>query len=304
MTIQPPPASSRTRPQASAKPPPPNYPPPPDSSGLDDLGDIFLGLPPVAIQSNVTSSNNPFSQAQPVQVPSYPLQNTPQTFSQEPSITIDLMDAIKNPQPGTMSSYPPQAGIGMGMGMPGMGQQPYGMPNQYPGVNYSMGGVGGGAYQQPNPFVNASYQQQLPPADIFSLPTDPLLDSTFSQPLLPVNTVMAPAQQQQKPAGRPDAFSDLVSIARNKASTTVAPPKGNEWTDAGLPPLPERPPNLRHANGTGVSSGMMLAFEEELKTNPVVSTSGGGGFDDAFGDNFIIQATPQPSSSDKGWISF
>ena len=63
---------------------------------------------------------------------------------QEPSITMDLMDAIRNPQSGPTTTYP----IGMGMRMPGLGMGP---PAGYGTGQFQFGGSMGGFPSGPQP---------------------------------------------------------------------------------------------------------------------------------------------------------
>ncbi|XP_041378871.1 formin-like protein 7 [Gigantopelta aegis] len=316
--LLPPPTGGIQRPQPfGAKPPPPKEPPPPDT-GLGELEDIFSGgssmLPPLP---EINTTLNPFGATQapppptyPPSQPSYPL--GPSMTPQEPSITMDLMDAVRNPPPGT-TSYPQ----GMGMG-------PFGGP-QYPGQQFPGTSFGGGPYVGTGPFATGSgggLYGNIPgvpaPNDIFSMPADPLLDTTFSQPLLPTNT-----QKTDTASGGPkgqggsggDAFSDLVSMARNKASaTTAASTKSVEFLPvrSSPPPLPYRPPNLgQESTDRGrLKPEMLSPFEENFSTGkqtpplPLHQS-----LSDPFGDNFTFSQAPPPesfpqSSGGGGWVSF
>ncbi|XP_019855781.1 PREDICTED: U1 small nuclear ribonucleoprotein C-like [Amphimedon queenslandica] len=193
---------------------------------------------------------------------------------------MDLMDAIRNLQQSTTTAYP----IGMGMGPPagyGMGQFQFG------------GGMGGGGM---GGFPGGP--QPPPSQDIFSLPADPLLDSNFSQPLLPTNTGGAGppggGQPPQRAGGKVDAFSDLVSIARDKTTSkpelappTIfqAPPTNTETP----PPLPYRPPDLDFTDAPPTTSGPAPSgFDDTFGALPPAPGTGGGfgGGMDMFGDSF------------------
>ena len=63
---------------------------------------------------------------------------------QEPSITMDLMDAIRNPQSDPTTAYP----IGMGMRMPGLGMRP---PTRYGTRQFQFEGSMGGFPSGPKP---------------------------------------------------------------------------------------------------------------------------------------------------------
>ena len=155
--IIPPPAptgGARTRPQLGVQPPPPSHPPPPtnpppSSSGFDDLSDVFSG------SGALTSLYGNQPQAPPTFAP--PPQQNPFGMSgqpppssyppppvQEPSITMDLMDTIRNPQSGPTTAYP----IGMGMRMPGLGMGP---TAGYGTGQFQFGGSMGGFPSGPQP---------------------------------------------------------------------------------------------------------------------------------------------------------
>ena len=319
VTLPLPPPSGIQRPQPfGTKPPPPKDPPPPNT-GLGELEDIFSGgssmLPPLP---EINTTLNPFGATQKPPPPNYPpppLASYPPGASmapQEPSITMDLMDTIRNPPPGT-TSYPQ----GMGIGSFGGPQYP---GQQFPGTSFGGGPYGGtapfGTGPGGGPFGNIPGVPA--PNDIFSMPADPLLDTTFSQPLLPTNT-----QKVDTAKGGPkgqggsggDAFSDLVSMARNKASaTTAASTKLAEFLPirSSPPPLPYRPPSLgqESTDRGGLKPEMMIAFEENIsagkQTPPLPSHQSSS---DPFGDNFRSSQAPPPgdfpqSSGGGGWVSF
>ena len=215
---------------------------------------------------------------------------------------MDLMDAIRNPQQNTTTAFP----IGMGMRMPGLGMGP---PAGYGTGQFQFGGGMGGFPGGPQP-----PQSQ----DIFSLPADPLLDSNFSQPLLPSNTGGAGppggGQPPQGAGGKIDAFSDLVSIARDKTTSkpepappTIfqAPPTNTETP----PPLPYRPPDLDFTDAPPTTSGPAPSgFDDTFGALPPAPGTGGGfgGGMDMFGDSFTSGgggAAPPPSGADS-WMSF
>ena len=110
------------------------------------------------------------------------------------------------------------------------------------------------------------------------MPADPLLDSNFSQPLLPTNTVsgvggVAGGAEGQPQAGgggkKVDAFSDLVSMARTKTTKPEpAPPTSIEVP----PPLPPRSPELDFTDAPLPVSSL-----------PSTAKTGAGMFDDSFG---------------------
>uniref|UniRef100_A0A1X7UXF7 Uncharacterized protein n=1 Tax=Amphimedon queenslandica TaxID=400682 RepID=A0A1X7UXF7_AMPQE len=295
----PPPAGGTT---PSHPPPPAN--PPPSSSGFDDLSDVFSGSgaltslygnqPQAPPTFTPPPQPNPFGMAGQPPPPNYPPPPV-----QEPSITMDLMDAICNPQQNTTIAYP----IGMGVRMPGLGMGP---PAGYGTGQFQFGGGMGGFSGGPQP----------PPfQDIFSLPADPLLDSNFSQPLLPTNTGGAGThgggQPPQGAGGKIDAFSDLVSIARDKTSKpeptppTIfqAPPTNTETP----PPLPYRPPDLDFTDAPPTTSGPAPSgFDDTFGALPPAPRTGGGfgGGMDMFGDSFTSRgggAAPPPSGADS-WI--
>ena len=222
---------------------------------------------------------------------------------------MDLMDAIRNPQPGS-TSFP----IGMGMRMPGLGMGPGG------------GGYGSGQFQfgggQPGGGMGG-FPHAPPPQshDIFSMPADPLLDSNFSQPLLPTNTVGGAGGVAGGAGGQPqaggggkkvDAFSDLVSMARTKTTKPEpAPPTSVEVP----PPLPPRSPELDFTDAPPlpVSSGLSSAaktgpgmFDDSFGMSALPTAGSGFGSTDMFGDSFTSgQAAPQPPPpGDSSWISF
>ena len=155
--IIPPPAptgGARTRPQPWVQPPPPSHPPPPtnpppSSSGFDDLSDVFSGSgaltslyrnqPQAPPTFAPPPQQNPFGMSGQPPPPSYPPPPV-----QEPSITMDLMDAIRNPQSGPTTAYP----IGMGMRMPGLGM---GTPGGYETGQFQFGGSMEGFPSGPQP---------------------------------------------------------------------------------------------------------------------------------------------------------
>ena len=313
--IIPPPAptgGARTRPQPGVQPPPPSHPPPPtnpppSSSGFDDLSDVFSGSGALtSLYGNQPQApptfapppqQNPFGMSGQPPPPSYPPPPV-----QEPSITMDLMDAIRNPQSGPTTAYP----IGMGMRIPGLGMGP---PAGYGTGQFQFGGSMGGFPSGPQPS-----QSQ----DIFSLPADPLLDSNFSQPLLPTNTggggPPGGGQPPQWAGGKIDAFSDLVSIARDKTTSkpepappTIfqAPPTNTEAP----PPVPYRPPDLDFTDAPPTTSGPAPSgFDDSFGTFPPGGTgSGFGGVGmNMFGDSFTSGgggAAPPPPGADS-WMSF
>ncbi|XP_019855783.1 PREDICTED: formin-like protein 20 [Amphimedon queenslandica] len=235
--------------QAPAMPPRPqeadifsfgNEPPPPT---FDDVYDVSSGAltslygnqPQAPPTFAPPPQPNPFGMAGQPPPPNYPPPPV-----QEPSITMDLMDAIRNPQQSTTTAYL----IGMGMRMPGLG----------------MG----------------------PPA---GLPADLLLDSNFSQPLLPTNTGGAGppggGQPPQGAGGKIDAFSDLVSIARDKTTSKPEPapptifqsPPTNTETS---PPLPYRPPDLDFTDAPPTTSGPAPSgFDNTFGALPPAPGTGG-----------------------------
>ena len=198
--IIPPPAptgGARTRPQPGVQPPPPSHPPPPtnpppSSSGFDDLSDVFSGSgaltslygnqPQVPPTFAPPPQQNPFGMSGQPPPPSYPPPPV-----QEPSITMDLMDAIRNPQSGPTTAYP----IGMGMRMPGLGM---GLPARYGTGQFQFGGSMGGFPSGPQP-----PQSQ----DIFSLPADPLLDSNFPSHSYLLTLEGADPQEEDSPLKGP-----------------------------------------------------------------------------------------------------
>uniref|UniRef100_A0A1X7UZ70 Protein kinase domain-containing protein n=1 Tax=Amphimedon queenslandica TaxID=400682 RepID=A0A1X7UZ70_AMPQE len=145
-------------------------------------------------------------------------------------------------------------------------------------------------------------------------------DSNFSQPLLPTNTGGAgPPGGGQPPqgagaGGKIDAFSDLVSIARDKTTSkpepappTIfqAPPTNTETP----PPLPYRPPDLDFTDAPPTTSGPAPSgFDNTFGALPPAPGTGGGfgGGMDMFGDSFTSGgggAAPPPSGADS-WMSF
>ena len=149
--IIPPPAPTgraRTRPQPGVQPPPPSHPPP-SSSGFNDLSDVFSGSGALtSLYGNQPQApptfapppqQNPFGMSGQPPPPSYPPPPV-----QEPSITMDLMDAIRNPQSGPTTAYP----IGMGMRMPGLGMGP---PAGYGTGQFQFGGSMGDFLVAPSP---------------------------------------------------------------------------------------------------------------------------------------------------------
>ena len=155
--IIPPPAptgGARTRPQPGVQSPPFSHPPPPtnpppSSSGFDDLSDVFSGGGALtSLYGNQPQAPPTF--APPPQQNSFGMSGQPPPPSyppppvQELSITMDLMDIIRNPQSGPTTAYP----IGMGMRMPGLGMGPP------PGMeldSFSLEGVWGDFLVAPSP---------------------------------------------------------------------------------------------------------------------------------------------------------
>ncbi len=309
---------------------------------------------------NTTASGNPFTaQPQPF-IPGPPNQQSMQFGGMpvEPSITMDLVDAINNPSAGTMSyNYPMgMGGAGMGMGGAGMGMSGAGMGMG--GVGMGMGGAGmgmggagmgmggagmgmGGAGMGMSGMGMGNFGgnsgfgmpagQPNPQTDIFSLPADPLINSGFSEPLLPTNqhpqnpqSNTGKGQQQQY-----DAFSglsDLVSIAKTQVkSSPAAPPrysvlysgKPGESTDFGgsssttMAPVTETPlPPPASVPPPPASMPPPLASVPPPPASMPPPLSGnnaaGGGFDDFWGSDFGT-TTSTPASqvpAQSPWESF
>lgn len=328
-----------------------------DTTGLNDLQDLVLGDPsPLPTQqmgtNDISTLLNPFganntAPSQP-QIPSNPYAYPQSNFGilppSEPSITLDLVDAIKNPPPGT-TSYMNPMGTGMGSNI-GMG------PNMGMGLNMGMGPnmgmvgmTGAGSMGMGNPYGNPYGNPSVPSSDIqtnpfglssndiLSMPADPLLETNFSQPLLPTSIVPTGNVKQKV-----DAFSDLVNMARDKAKleeknkpevqtsipTPLPPPRYSSLFDAqtesvdtnlrpGLFTLNENPPPSQQ--------GMFeSSFNPQVsnQTPPNTQTPSGGqvfdGFDDDFWGNSFSSFTstitsPQGSTTTSppqqtNWISF
>ena len=196
-------------------------------------------------------------------------------------------------------------GLGMGPGGDGYGSGQFQFGGGQPG-----GGMGG-------------FPQAPPPQshNIFSMPADPLLDSNFSQPLLPTNTVgrvggVAGGTGGQPQAGgggggkKVGAFSDLVSMARTK---TTKPEPALPTSVEVPPPLPPRSPELDFTDGPPPVSSLPSTaktgagmFEDNFGMSAPPTAGSGFGSTDMFGDSFTSEpAAPQPPPpGDSSWISF
>ena len=142
--------------------------------------------------------------------------------------------------------------------------------------------------------------------DIFSLPADTQIDSNFSQPLLPTITggggPPGGGQPPQGAGGKIDAFSDLVSIARDKTTSKPepAPPtifQAPPFNTEAPPPVPYRPPDLDFTDAPPTTSGPAPSgFDNSFGTSPPAGTgSGFGGVGmNMFGDSFTTGGVELP----------
>ena len=244
-------------------------------SGFEDLNlnEPMVSIVPPTSNPSAGGGGNPFTaQSQPF-IPGPPTNQQSMQYGGmpvEPSITMDLMDAIKNPPAATTTyNYPMgmggagmgmggagmgmggagmgMGGVGMGMGGAGMGMGGAGMGMGgagmgMGGVGMGMGGAGmgmggagmgmGGAGMGMGNFGgNAGFGmpvgQQNPQTDIFSMPADPLINSGFSEPLVPTNQNPQQSNTKKGQQQQYDAFSglsDLVSIAKTQVKNSPAAP--------------------------------------------------------------------------------